>query len=190
MVLEPIFETDFLPCSHGFRQGHSPHTALRDVARMYPRVSWVVEGDIVGCFDNIPQNGLLKAVARRIADGKVLSFVSAFLKAGYMENWQYHKTYSGTPQGGILSPVLCNIFLHQLDESMESLGANTVQTSKEKDRRRNPAYVGYQGKILRIGAKLRQAPTRETRTALLKELLELKRKRRHRPYYDAPHQTK
>jgi RNA-directed DNA polymerase len=73
MVLEPIFETDFLPCSHGFRQGHSPHTALRDVARMYPRVSWVVEGDIVGCFDNIPHSGLLKAVARRIADGKVMS---------------------------------------------------------------------------------------------------------------------
>ncbi len=73
MVLEPIFEADFLPCSHGFRQGHSPHTALRDVARMYPRVSWVVEGDIVGCFDNIPHNGLLKAVARRIADGKVMS---------------------------------------------------------------------------------------------------------------------
>jgi group II intron reverse transcriptase/maturase len=157
---------------------------------MYPRVSWVVEGDIVGCFDNIPHNGLLKAVARRIADGKVLSLVSAFLKAGYMENWQYHKTYSGTPQGGILSPFLCNIFLHQLDEYMESLGANKVQTSKEKDWRRNPAYVGYQGKILRIGAKLRQAPTRETRTALLKELLELKRKRRHIPYYDAPHQTK
>jgi RNA-directed DNA polymerase len=73
MVLEPIFEADFLPCSHGFRQGHSPHTALRDVARMYPRVSWVIEGDIVGCFDNIPHHGLLKAVARRIADGKVLS---------------------------------------------------------------------------------------------------------------------
>ena len=73
MVLEPIFETDFLPCSHGFRQGHSPHTALRDVARMYPRVSWVVEGDIVGCFDNIPHSELLKAVTRRMADEKVMS---------------------------------------------------------------------------------------------------------------------
>jgi RNA-directed DNA polymerase len=103
MMLEPIFETDFLPCSHGFRQGHSPHTALRDVARMYPRVSWVVEGDIVGCFDNIPHNGLLKAVARRLRDGKVMSLVSAFLKAGYMENWQFHKTYSGTPQGGVVT---------------------------------------------------------------------------------------
>ena len=103
MVLEPIFEADFLPCSHGFRQGHSPHTALRHVARMYPRVSWVIEGDIVGCFDNIPHNGILKAVARRIADEKVLSLVSAFLKMGYMEKWKYHQTYSGTPQGGIVT---------------------------------------------------------------------------------------
>jgi RNA-directed DNA polymerase len=110
MVLEPVFEADFLPCSHGFRQGHSPHTALRDVARMYPRVSWVIEGDIVGCFDNIPHNGLMKTVARRIMDGKILSLVSAFLKVGYMENWQFHTTHSGTPQGGIVSPLLCNIF--------------------------------------------------------------------------------
>src|SRR6266446_1980957 len=131
MVLEPIFETDFLPCSHGFRQGHSTHTGLRDVARMYPRVSWVIEGDIVGCYDNIPHNGLLEAVARRIADGKVMSLISAFLKAGYMEKRQFHTTYSGTPQGGIISPLLCNIFLHQLDEYMETLGANIVQTKRE-----------------------------------------------------------
>lgn len=190
MALGPIFETDFLPCSHGFRQGHSPHTALRDVARMYPRVSWVVEGDIVGCFDNIPHNGLLKAVARRIADGKVRSLVSAFLKAGYMENWQFHTTYSGTPQGGILSPLLCNIFLHQFDEYMTSLGANRVQNPQEKERRRNPEYVGYKGKIQRVGAKLRQASSGKARTELLNELLELQRKRSHIPVYDARHQTK
>ncbi len=73
MMLEPIFETDFLPCSHGFRQGHSTHTALRDVARMYPRVSWVIEGDIVGCFDNIPHGQLMLRIQRRIADRKVRS---------------------------------------------------------------------------------------------------------------------
>jgi len=122
MVLEPIFEADFYPSSHGFRQGHSPHTALRDVARMYPRVSWVIEGDIVGCFEHIPHSGLMKAVARRIADGKVLSLVSAFLTSGYMEHRQWHATYSGAPQGGIVSPLLCNIFLHQLDAYMETLG--------------------------------------------------------------------
>jgi retron-type reverse transcriptase len=157
---------------------------------MYPRVSWVVEGDIVGCFDNIPHNGLLKAVARRIADGKVMSLVSAFLKAGYMENWQFHTTYSGTPQGGIISPLLCNIFLHQFDEYMTSLGANRVQNPQEKERRRHPEYVGYKGKIQRVGAKLRQASSGKARTELLNELLELKRKRSHIPVYDARHQTK
>jgi len=190
MVLEPIFETDFLPCSHGFRQGHSPHTALRDVARMYPRVSWVVEGDIVGCFDNIPHNGLLKAVARRIADGKVMSLVSAFLEAGYMENWQFHTTYSGTPQGGIISPLLCNIFLHQLDEYMESLGANRVRTKREERLRRSPEYRKRENAITRARAKLRNNPDRQARSALLDILPRLEKAMRQTPVYDARHNTK
>ena len=107
-----------------------------------------------------------------------------------MENWQFHKTYSGTPQGGIISPLLCNIFLHQFDEYMTSLGANRVQNPQEKERRRNPEYVGYKGKIQRVGAKLRQASSGKARTELLNELLELKRKRSHIPVYDARHQTK
>lgn len=190
MVLEPIFEADFLPCSHGFRQGHSPHTALRDVGCMYPRVSWVIEGDIVGCYDNIPHNGLLQAVARRIADGKVLSLVSALLHAGYMENGQYHKTYSGTPQGGIISPLLCNVFLHQLDTYMEQLGANGGQSNKEKAARRSPAYESIQGRIKRKGKQFRAAPSRKERTILLKKLLELKRHRQAIPVYSTRHQTK
>src|SRR5262245_41042099 len=88
-----------------------------------------------GSYDNIPHNGRLKMVNRRIADEKVWSLISAFLKAGYMENWHYHQTYSGTPQGGIISPLLCNIFLHQLDEYMVALGANEVQTKQEANLR-------------------------------------------------------
>ena len=190
MVLEPIFETDFLPSSHGFRQGHSPHTALRDVARMYPRVSWIIEGDIVGCFDNIPNNGLLKAVARRISDEKVLSLVSAFLKAGYMENWQYHYTYSGTPQGGIISPLLCNIFLHQLDEYMKILGANKVQTKKESNLRRSAEYRKIDNAIFRARSMLRGNPDRNARRELLGKLEELEKEMRRTPVYDARHQTK
>jgi group II intron reverse transcriptase/maturase len=190
MALEPIFEADFLPSSHGFRQGHSPHTALRDVARMYPRVSWVIEGDIVGCFDNIPHNGILKAVARRIADGKVLSLVSAFLKAGYMENWPYHRTYSGTPQGGVISPLRCNIFLHQLDEYMEALGANRVQTKQESNRRRSAAYRKVDGAIFRARRNLRRNPDRQTRRELLDKLEELEKEMRHTPRYETRHHTK
>ena len=101
MLMEPIFEADFYNCSHGFRRNRSTHTALRDVARVFPRSTWTIEGDIVGCFDNIPHGPLMKAVEKRIADGKVLKMIQAFLAAGYMEQWQYHRTYSGTPQGGV-----------------------------------------------------------------------------------------
>src|SRR5215831_20023149 len=189
MILDPIFEADFLPCSHGFRQRQSPHTALRDVARMYPRVSWVIEGDIVGCFDTIPHNGLLKAVARRIADGKVLSLVSAFLKAGYMENRQYHQTYSGTPQGGIIRPLLCNIFLHQLDEYMVGLEANRVKTKKEEKRRVSADYRKVENAIQLARRKRRGNPDRQARRELLTRLEELEKERRHTPLYDNRHHT-
>lgn len=97
MLLEPIFAADFLPSSHGFRQGHSPHTALCDVARMYPRVSWVIEGDIVGCFDNIPHRELLQAVARRIADGKMLSLLRTFTSPlwDYSSAWRRRASHTG-----------------------------------------------------------------------------------------------
>jgi group II intron reverse transcriptase/maturase len=190
MALEPIFEADFLPCSHGFRQGRSPHTALRDVARRYPRVAWVIEGDIVGCFDTIPHSGLLQAVARRITDGKVLSLVSAFLKAGYMENRHVHKTYSGTPQGGIISPLLCNIFLHQLDEYMESLEANKVQTKKEANHRRSPAYRKIDNTIYRSRVTLKGNTDRQARKALLDRLKELEKDMRRTPMYETRHRTK
>jgi len=157
---------------------------------MYPRVSWVIEGDIVGCFDNIPHNGILKAVARRIADGKVLALVSAFLKAGYMENWQYHKTYSGTPQGGIISPLLCNIFLHQLDKYLEGLGANEVQTKTERSRRRSAAYRKVENAISRARSKLRGNPDRQARRELLPKLEGLEKELRHTPVYDERHKTK
>lgn len=189
MVLEPIFEADFYPSSHGFRQGHSPHTALRDVARMYPRVSWVIEGDIVGCFDNIPHPGLMNAVARRIADGKVLSLVSSFLKAGYMEYRQFHTTYSGTPQGGIISPLLCNIFLHQLDAFMEESGANRVQTVKEMNLRRNPKAKNIAQAIYTLRKKLGNSSIRHERREFLDNIIELEKEAKRTPYYRDRHTT-
>lgn len=183
--LAPIFEADFLPCSHGFRQGHSPHTARRDVARMYPRVSWVIEGAIGGCVDNIPHHGLLKAGARRIADGKVLSLVSALLRAGYMENWQYHRPYSGTPPGGISSPLLGNLFLHQLEAYRDSLGANRVQTKREAHLRRSPAYRPRDTAIQRARAQRRNNPDRRARSALLATLAGLEKAMRQPPLYAA-----
>jgi group II intron reverse transcriptase/maturase len=183
MLMEPIFEADFYNCSHGFRRNRSTHTALRDVARAFPRTTWIIEGDIVGCFDNIPHGPLMKAVDRRIADEKVLKMVRAFLAAGYMEQWQYHRTYSGTPQGGVLSPLLCNIFLHQLDEyMMRNLRANETQSKREANARRNPEYRTIENKIARLRRQL-QKTQGSLREALIKELMEMERQQRVTSYY-------
>jgi group II intron reverse transcriptase/maturase len=192
MLLEPIFEADFFTCSHGFRRHRSTHTALRDVARMYPRTTWTIEGDIVGCFDNIPHGRLMKAVETRITDEKVLALIRKFLAAGYMEHWQYHRTYSGTPQGGVLSPLLCNIFLHQLDEHlMRELGANGTQPKRVANARRNPEYRKIENKVMRTRRRLKQTqgPARE---ALIRQLSELERQQRDTPYYakDGKHPSK
>lgn len=106
-----------------------------------------------------------------------------------MENWQYHKTYSGTPQGGIISPILCNIFLHQLDEYLKSLGANEVQTKKESNLRRSPAYRKIDNAITRARAKLRGNLDRQVRNELLNTLKKLEKEMRHTPMYDTRHKT-
>jgi len=192
MLMEPIFEADFHPCSHGFRRHRSTHTALRDVARMYPRATWIIEGDIVGCFDNIPHGRLMKVIERRIADGKVLSLLRSFLATGYMEQWRYHRTYSGTPQGGVLSPLLANIFLHQLDEYlMRELRANETQIKRVSNARRNPEYRRIENKIGRLRRALKQ-DIGPARAAHIRELTELERQQRATPYYakDARHPSK
>ena len=185
MVLEPIFEADFLNCSHGFRQKRSTHTALRDVVRMYARTSWIIEGDIVGCYDNIPHDGLMRAVKRRIADQEVLTLIKRFLKAGYMEDWNFHKTYSGVPQGGIISPLLCNVFLHQLDEYLiNTLKANEKQTGKEATQRRSSDYRRVENRIQCLRRKLHGNPYRSERRVLISALQDAEKELKHTPVYD------
>lgn len=190
MVLEPIFEADFHDCSHGFRKHRSTHTALRGVAVAYPRSSWIVEGDIVGCFDNIPHEKLVEAVSRRVADEKILSLVRKFLRAGYMEDWVYHRTYSGTPQGGIVSPLLCNIFLHQLDDFMvNELVANRTLTPKESYGRQSREYQRINRQLHKRRVLLRQGQ-RSDRNQLLAEIVELEREQKRTPCYDKRHPAK
>src|SRR5262249_27217369 len=116
MLLEPIYEQDFRNCSHGFRPKRSCMTALRDVANRFRRTTWIIEGDVSGYFDHIHHGRLLSLLRRRIRDENLLQLLHAFLQAGYLEKWSYHRTYSGTPQGGILSPLLANVYLHELDK--------------------------------------------------------------------------
>jgi RNA-directed DNA polymerase len=120
IVLEPVFEADFLPCSFGFRPGRSAHDALQVLTDECARGRrWVVETDIASCFSAIPHEGLMEAVEERICDQPVLKLLRAMLRAGVMEDGQVRRTAAGTPQGGVISPVMCNVYLHRLDRAWD-----------------------------------------------------------------------
>ena len=119
MILEAVYEPIFLDVSHGFRPKRSCHTALKQLRREFNGTRWFVEGDIKGCFDNINHAVLVGLLNNKIKDARITKLIYKFLKAGYLEDWQYHKTYSGTPQGGIISPTLANMALDGLQKLLE-----------------------------------------------------------------------
>ncbi len=118
LILEAIYEPTFSKHAHGFRPDKSCHTALATVKRDMNGARWWVEGDIKGFFDNVRHDTLLSILSKRITDKRFLHLIGQFLKAGYVEDWRYHQTYSGVPQGGTLSPVLSNMYLDELDRVM------------------------------------------------------------------------
>ena len=103
MILEAIYEGSFEHTSHGFRPKRSCHTALIDIQKTFTAMKWFIEGDIKGFFDNINHNVLINILRERIADERFLRLIRKFLNAGYVADWVFHRTYSGTPQGGIIS---------------------------------------------------------------------------------------
>jgi group II intron reverse transcriptase/maturase len=115
LILESYYEPQFADASHGFRPERGCHTALTTIQRTWKGTRWFVEGDIKGCFDNIDHSTLLNILRRKIHDGRFIALVEGLLKAGYLEEWKYNCTYSGTPQGGVVSPILANIYLTELD---------------------------------------------------------------------------
>jgi len=119
MILETIYEGQFEKTSHGFRPIRSCHTALTQVKETFSGVKWFVEGNIKGFFDNINHEILISVLKERIADDRFIRLIRKFLNAGYLENWKFHNSYSGTPQGGIVSPILANIYLDKLDKYMK-----------------------------------------------------------------------
>jgi len=135
MLLERIYEPLFYDSSHGFRPGRSCHTALQPMKRGWTGAKWFVDIDIKGYFNNINHDILMALLEKRIEDKQFLNLIQDMLKAGYVEDWQYHKTYSGTPQGGIVSPILANIYLHELDEYMEKLRQEFDQGKKRNSSR-------------------------------------------------------
>jgi group II intron reverse transcriptase/maturase len=144
MVLEAVYEPVFLDCSHGFRPNRSCHTALLSLRREFCGARWFIEGDIKGCFDNIDHAVLVGLIGRKVKDARIISLIYRFLKAGYMENWQYHNTYSGTPQGGIISPLLANIYLHELDLFVTSL---KTEFDSPPQRKYTPEYQSLRNRL-------------------------------------------
>lgn len=114
---------------------------------------WFIEGDIKGFFDNIDHHKLITLLKRRIEDEKFINLIWKFLKAGYLEDWHYHKTYSGTPQGGIISPILSNIYLHELDEFIMSYKENF---DKGKGRRRLKEYRTREARLYCANARYKE----------------------------------
>ncbi len=122
-VIEPIFEADFLPCSFGFRPRRSQHDALQVlVDEAWDGRRWVAESDISNCFGEIPHSGLMSAIEERIVDRHVLKLLRAMLRAGVMQDGTVTRDVAGTPQGGVLSPCLCNVYLHRLDRQWAERG--------------------------------------------------------------------
>lgn len=150
-ILEAIYEPVFSPKSHGFRPKRSCHTVLAQVSKEFRGTKWFVECDIKGCFDNIDHKRLLEILSEKIKDSKLVNLIGKFLKAGYMEDWKYHNTYSGTPQGGIISPILANIYLNELDHRIEQLKADF---DKPANQLCSTAYGSLRGKINRLKKKI------------------------------------
>ncbi|HVU69965.1 MAG TPA: reverse transcriptase domain-containing protein, partial [Ktedonobacteraceae bacterium] len=164
MVLEAIYDSPhgsyFKAESHGFRCAKSCHSALKDIQARWSGVTWFIEGDIKACFDDIDHEILIDILRKKIKDERFLSIVRSFLKAGYQDlDGTRKESLAGTPQGGIVSPILANIYLHELDEYVEQL---QKELEKGELRRPNPAYRKLQ-KRRQYLAKTGKIDTREYR---------------------------
>ena len=138
LLLEAIYEPCFSRWSHGFRKQRGCHTALRDIQETWTGTTWFIEGDISDCFGSFNHDILLGILAEKIQDQRFLRLIANMLKAGYLEDWEYHDTLSGVPQGGVVSPILSNVYLHKLDEFVER--ELIPQYTRGARRKSNPEY--------------------------------------------------
>jgi RNA-directed DNA polymerase len=180
ILLERVYEPVFSKHSHGFRPRKSCHTALQQVHDVWSGVKWIIEFDIKGFFDNINHAKLIELLERKIDDRRIINIIRKMLKAGYLENWRHNATWSGTPQGGVISPVLANIYLHELDMFMEDM---MCQFNKGKRRKDNHDHAILRGRMqvtnqkllrLKMGLKCRN-PEENTREKLLRKRRELQK---------------
>lgn len=181
LLLEAIYEGGFARTSHGFRPNRSCHTALDHIQTCFGGAKWFVEGDIKGFFDNIDHDVMVEILAKRIKDERFLRLIRKFLRAGYLEDWKYHNTYSGTPQGGIISPILANIYLDRLDRFMEDLKASFDCGIRRKTMAATSVYA-KQMTLLR--KEMDNAQTPESKQNILRQIRKIEQERLAIPYYD------
>ena len=180
MILEAIYEPTFSNNSHGFRPKRSCHTALTQVKKNFTGVTWIVEGDIKACFDNFDHHVLVELLRKRISDEAFIGLIWKFLKAGYMEQWQYNCTYSGVPQGSGISPICANIYLSELD--------NYMQEYKEKydcepERRKTTKEYERASRRYKKARKALMGAEKST-PELVKEFKDSRRKKMDQHYYN------
>jgi group II intron reverse transcriptase/maturase len=164
LLLEAYYEPQFSGRSHGFRKGRGCHTALREVQNTWTGTAWFIEGDISDCFGSIDHEILLGILAEKIRDNRFLRLIRNMLKAGYLEDWEYHDTLSGTPQGGVVSPILSNIYLHKLDEFVEK--ELIPRHTRGNSRKPSPEYKRIEARQRYARQRGNRAKARELRKQL------------------------
>jgi nicotine oxidoreductase len=180
MILEAIYDSPqgptFKPVSHGFREGRGCHSALQEIHKNWCGVTWMIEGDIKGCFDNIDHEILITILRKRIKDERFINLIWKALKAGYLEFHTPVNNMAGTPQGSIVSPILANIYLHELDRFMQEKIKPKYEVGE--NRKIDPTYRKIQRRLEAVRAKM-TGTEGETRKALVKQIKALKQELRN-----------
>jgi len=164
LLLEAYYEPTFSERSHGFRPRRGCHTALREVVNTWTGTTWFIEGDVADCFGSFDHQIMLSTLAAKIHDNRFLRLMRNMLKAGYLQDWVWNATLSGVPQGGVVSPVMSNIYLHRLDEFVETV--LIPEYTRGRIRRQNTDYTRVQGAIQRARKRGDRATARQLRQQL------------------------
>ena len=170
MILEAIYEGHFETTSHGFRPKRSCHTALLHIQKTFSGAKWFIEGDIKGFFDNIDHDVLVGILRERISDDRFIRLIRKFLKAGYVEDWTFHNTYSGTPQGGIVSPILANIYLDKLDKYVKEYIRHFDKGTKRRPGKESNDLANERKRTVRKLKKIKDGTEKAALVARLKAI--------------------
>ena len=170
MILEAIYEGHFETTSHGFRPKRSCHTALLHIQKTFSGAKWFIEGDIKGFFDNIDHDVLVGILRERISDDRFIRLIRKFLKAGYVEDWTFHNTYSGMPQGGIVSPILANIYLDKLDKYVKEYIRHFDKGTKRRPGKESNDLANERKRTVRKLKKVKDGTEKAALVARLKAI--------------------